>query len=144
VDNHIDDVAIAELPLAWIEFISQPAIGMTADHAVEWTPAPDGTQLVTDGRETFMRDVVWKTCCRLQEQLGRVPNADELYNRSVANYAPYLDLSKPGRGIDQLRDKCVALVKRIIAGQIRTKTDLEKAGASFAWMAARKKDLYSR
>jgi hypothetical protein len=144
VDSHIDDVPIAELPPAWIEFIKQPAIGMRADTAVEWTPTQDGTALVTDGRETFMRDVVWKAYNRLHKQLGRVPSADELYNEAAANYAPYVNLKKPGRGLDQLRDKCSALLKRITSGQIKPKTALERARESLAWMAARKKELYSR
>jgi hypothetical protein len=138
VDNHIDDVAIAELPPAWIEFIKQPAVGMKADNAVEWTPAPDGTALVSDGREAFMRDVVWKSLHRLQKKLGRLPNFDELYAEAVANYAPYVDLKKPGRGLDQLRDKCSALLKRITSGKVKPKTELEKAREALAWIAAHK------
>jgi hypothetical protein len=144
VDYHIDDVPIAKLPPAWIEFIRQPAIGMKADHAVEWTPAPNGTQLVTDGRETFMRDVVWQTYHRLQLQLGKTPPVDELYAVAAANYAPYVDLKKPGRGLDQLHDKCSALLKRIASGKIIPKTELEKARDALAWIAARKRELYSR
>jgi len=145
VDAHIDDVPLADLPKQWVRFIATASAasgGNTSE--IVWTPAPDGTPLVTDGRETFMRDVVWKTYYQLAKRHGRSPTADELYAEAVANYAPYVDLKKPGRGLDQLRHKCSALLKRFASGQIKPKTELEKARDTLAWVVARKKELYSR
>jgi hypothetical protein len=148
VDQHIDDLPLASLPMAWAEFVGTTSSSSTSDTSNEivWTRAPDGTQLVSDGRETFMRDVVWKVTNRLLQELSRPPTEDELYPAAVESYAPFVDLSKPGRGLDQLRQKCRAILRRLISGQVapRPMTDLERARASFAWMAARKQELYSR
>lgn len=145
VNHHIDDMPLADLPAAWVGFISRPATGAgNSKTAVTWTPAPDGTPLVTDGRETFMRDVVWKTYHRLIAQTHRDPTVDELYKEAVASYAPFVDLKKPGRGLDQLSEKCSALLRRIAQSKIKPKTDLERARESLTWMAARKRELYSR
>ena len=147
VDHHIDDMPLADLPAAWVDFISRPAAGGSSGKtAVTWRPAPNGSRLVTDGRETFMRDVVWQVTHRLIRELGRLPSDDELYQEAVQAYAPLVDFSKSGRGLDQLEQKCRAILRRLISGRIAPKamTDLERARASFAWMAAKNKGLYSR
>ena len=77
VDHHIDDMPLADLPAAWVDFISRPAAGGSSGKtAVTWRPAPNGSRLVTDGRETCMRDVVWQVTHRLiqrawQTSVGR-------------------------------------------------------------------------
>ena len=72
VDNHIADLPLADLPATWVEFISCGAPGGGGETEIVWTPALDGTRLVTDGRETFMRDVVWNATHRLQQEFGRI------------------------------------------------------------------------
>ena len=116
VDQHIDDLPLAILPAAWIEFIakSSSSSSLPCDTSTEivWTPAPDGTPLVRDGRETFMRDCVWRAFCTLERQLGRQPTLDELFQAAGAQYLPCADLSRAGRGADELRRKCNALLTR--------------------------------
>ena len=79
---------------------------------IVWTPAPDGTPLVRDGRETFMRDCVWRAFCTLERRLGRQPTLDELFQAAGANTCRRADLSRAGRGADELRRKCNALLTR--------------------------------
>jgi hypothetical protein len=121
-----DDVGFADLPQAWIDLIVQyvgdykftdPANLSTKQSAdlqnVQWQAAPDGTILVTDGREQFMRDQVWGTLLKMMQQTGVVPSADELLMQAVQAYMPYVDLSKPGRGLEELRIKCIAAVNKM-------------------------------
>src|ERR1044072_1944225 len=123
-DMGIGDVPIADLPQAWIDFITADAVDMSVDanvsskqvlpmKDVQWTAAPDGTTLVSDGRETFMRDKVWESVIKLMQQTGVVPTADELLVEAVQAYMPYVDLSRPGRGLDELRVKCAAAVAKL-------------------------------
>ena len=113
VDQHIDELPLANLPWAWVEFIATTSSAATnADSDIVWTPAPDGTPLVRDGRETFMRDCVWRTFCTLERRLGRQPTLDELFQAAGAQYLLSTDLSRAGRGADELRRKCNALLTR--------------------------------
>ena len=65
-----------------------------------------------DGRETFMRDCVWRAFCTLERRLGRQPTLDELFQAAGDEYLPSADLSRAGRGADELRRKCNALLTR--------------------------------
>jgi hypothetical protein len=113
VDQHIDDRPLADLPRAWIDFIATSRSSVsTASSEIVWVPAPDGTSLVRDGREGFMRDCVWRAFCKLERQLGRRPTLDELVQAASADYLPSVDLSRAGRGADELRHKCYALLTR--------------------------------
>jgi hypothetical protein len=113
VDQHINDVPLADLPSAWVEYIatSSSSANQTGREIVR-AQEPDGTFLVRDGRETFMRDCVWREFRGLERRLGRRPTLDELFEAAGTEYLPAVDLSRAGRGEDELRRKCSALLAR--------------------------------
>lgn len=114
-DLGIDDIAIADLSQTWIDFLanSKVSIKQSANTTnVSWTPAPDGTILVSDGRELFMRDQVWGTLLKMMHRSGKVPSAQALVAEAAQNYMPYIDQTRFGRGMDELRAKCVAAVAK--------------------------------
>ncbi len=113
VDQHIDDLPLAILPAAWVRLIgTSPSSTSNTSSEIIWTPAPDGTPLVRDGRETFMRDCVWRAFCKLERHLGRQPALGELFEAAGAEYLSCADLRRAGRGADELRRKCNALLTR--------------------------------
>jgi hypothetical protein len=115
VNQHIDDLPPAILPAAWIGFIAKSSsspLPCDTSTQIVWTPAPDGTPLVRDGRETFMRDCVWRAFCKLERHLGRQPALGELFEAAGAEYLSCADLRRAGRGADELRRKCNALLTR--------------------------------
>jgi Bifunctional DNA primase/polymerase, N-terminal len=113
VDQHIEDLPLADLPAAWVGFIgTSPSSTSNTSSEIVWTPAPTGTPLVRDGRETFIRDCVWRAFCTLERRLGRQPTPNELFEAAGKEYLLSVDLNRAGRGVDELRRKCNALLTR--------------------------------
>lgn len=113
-DLEMNDTPIAGLPTSWVQFITQPVTGnrSTVMPPVQWQKAADGTILVTDGRELYMRDVVWSKLMELMQN-GHLPTADELFVAAAEVYMPSIDTTKPGRGLDELLIKCRAAVAKV-------------------------------
>jgi hypothetical protein len=112
VDAHLEDVPIAELPPRWLTMILGTMPAKTTARSVE--PPLGGVVravgAVVDGRETHMRDVVYRSFCALQRALQRVPTGDELITTAWADYAASTDLSRPGRGHAAMAEKCQAIL----------------------------------
>lgn len=88
-------------------------------------PAP-----LDDGRETYMRDTVLAVMRQLIGTTGAAPTPEELFDAAWPQYAAHVDLSRAGRGKDELAQKCVAAVRRFHAGKIQGMRTLEEAVAS--------------
>lgn len=119
-DKSLDDLPFADLPQPWVDFItaspSVSGIGKSSNQSVplenvQWEPAHDGSMIVTDGREIYMRDVVWKSFNQLRTT-SHVPSPQEVYDIAVCEYMAHVDPSRPGRGTDELWRKCNEVVMR--------------------------------
>lgn len=123
VDAGLDDLAIPEAPADVVDLVCSAAGHGEANSAeVVHIQAPGTFGLpedrISDGRETYMRDTVLAVCRDLTERLGRTPSEDELTDAAWQQYSRKVDLSRPGRGKAELRNKAVYLLGRIAAGKV--------------------------
>lgn len=86
---------------------------------------------VADGRELYMHRTV--AACLLQYigENGASPSAQELFDLAWPQYERKVDLSRPGRGADEMSEKCAYAVKRFESGQIKGLRTLDEAIDTF-------------
>jgi len=124
VDCHPDECAVAECPGFILETITAPLEALTqADASVVRMPSPGifgiPQELVNDGREQYMRDTILAVALELRGSLGRLPTEDEVFDVAWPQYSAKVDLSRPGRGPEEMRDKIRYTLARLRAGQIK-------------------------
>lgn len=86
-----------------------------------------GPRRLSDGRERYMRDTVLACLIEYCGQYGAEPTAQELFDLCWPQYQRGVDLARPGRGMDELADKCATALRRFAAGQVRGVESLDKA-----------------
>jgi hypothetical protein len=93
--------------------------------AATTTPvAPIGSlgiaERLTDGRERHMLKTVMACLGEFVALRGRAPTAQELFDIAWPQYERGVDLvSRPGRGADEMAEKCRATVRRFLEGKIQ-------------------------
>jgi len=124
VDCHPDDYTPADCPSFILEVITAPLEASTvADAGIVRMPAPGifgiPQELVNNGREQYMRDTVLAVALELRGSLGRLPTEDEVFDAAWPQYSAKVDLSRPGRGPEEMRAKIRYTLTRLRAGQIK-------------------------
>lgn len=76
------------------------------------------TGKVTDGREKYMRNIVLAALIEHVGRNGAEPDADELFEAAWPIYRKHADLTRPGRGKTEFREKCGYALRRFAAGQL--------------------------
>lgn len=87
---------------------------------------------IQDGREGYMRNTILACLIEFVGTNGAAPSADELFQAAWPQYEANVDFSRPGRGQQEFRIKCVYTVQRFNAGRIPGLPTLESAVAAFA------------
>lgn len=113
-----------------IHLISSPSL-------VPSTPEPRAANSlglpgkIDDKRETYMRDTVAALLIQFIGEYGTVPTADELFEITWPQYSANVDFSRPGRGRDELMQKCRYSIRRFEEGKIRGIPDIDAAIARY-------------
>lgn len=83
------------------------------------------TGKVTDGRETHMCKIILAALITYSGESGCFPDPDELFDAAWHTYESTTDFTRPGRGADEFRHKCVTTLRRAEAGAVHGLPDLE-------------------
>lgn len=123
-DRHPEDVPVAPCPQWVADMICDPTLAPGNDEAIVHVQRRGALGLhdadvVADGREVYMRNTVLAVLTDLMGALGRLPTLDELFDVAWAQYSRNVDLTRPGRGADELRAKCRYTLARLAAGVLR-------------------------
>ena len=78
-----------------------------------------GGEVITDGREAYMRDTILAVLIEYIGENGSVPSAQELFDAAWPQYSAKADLSRPGRGKDEMARKITSTLRRFERGQLR-------------------------
>ena len=122
-DAHPEDITVAAAP-AWVQDLvcADAATHASNPTAVVHTLAPGPLGLpqdvVADGRETYMRDTILAVLRALRGRLGRSPAVEELFAEVWPQYSRKADLSRPGRGADEVMAKIRYTLRRVEAGAV--------------------------
>lgn len=84
-----------------------------------------------DDREKYMRDTVAAVLIQYIGEYGAVPTVDELFDLTWPQYSANVDFSRPGRGADELLQKCRYTIRRFEEGKIHGIPDLDAAIARY-------------
>jgi hypothetical protein len=76
------------------------------------------TGKVIDGREKYMVKLILATLIEYVGTNGTEPGTDDLFNAAWPVYRQQVDLSRPGRGEGEFKEKCNYTVRRFVQGQI--------------------------
>lgn len=129
VDAHPEEVEIAECPAWVVELVRAPIVG--ASIAGTGHPGDEPALLLgfggagslgilpaplTDGREHYMRDMVWAALASHQAH-GEMPDPEELAREVWEVYSAKVDFTRPGRGWEEMLRKCRYAVARAKAGR---------------------------
>ena len=123
-DAHPEDVAIAAAPQWVLDLVGKASAsaGATATPPAVHTlqPGPLGlpTSVIADGRESYMRDTILAVLRAMRDKLARLPTADELFAEVWPQYSRKVDLSRPGRGADEVMAKIRYTLRRVDAGAV--------------------------
>jgi len=80
-----------------------------------------------DGREAYMRDTVLAVAIELAGALERWPTGPEIAEAAWSQYEANVDLSRPGRGRDELEAKAAYLAQRLPTGAVEGAPGLAQA-----------------
>jgi len=122
-DAHPEDVGIAAAPQWVIDLVSQASPPQTSTstpivQAIQPGPLGLPSSVITDGRESYMRDTILAVLRAMRDQLGRLPTADELFAEVWPQYSRKVDLTRPGRGADEVMAKVRYTLRRVAAGAV--------------------------
>ena len=92
--------------------------------------------VINDRRERYMRDTVLAVMLQLIGETGASPTAQELFDAAWPQYSANVDLTKPGRGQDELIEKCHYVVHRFEEGRLPGLPTLDAAIAVYQKKAA--------
>lgn len=87
---------------------------------------------IKDGREKYMRDTVLAVLGEYIGQNGCAPTAQELFDAVWPQYEDGADLTRAGRGKEELAEKCQYTLKRFEVGRIRGLETLDIAIEHYA------------
>ena len=122
-DAHPEDVTVAAAADWVVSLCCGPASASTDQpaaivHALHPGPLGLPTSVVADGRETYMRDTILAVLRALRDCLGRSPTADELFAEVWPQYSRKVDLTRAGRGADEVMAKIRYTLRRVQAGAV--------------------------
>lgn len=103
---------------------SQPKIDTSA---ITGTSSSSLVSKLEDGRERYMRDTVMAVMLEYIGENGCAPDPQELFDATWPQYEDGADLSRAGRGKDELAEKCRYTLKRLEEGRIRGLETIDKA-----------------
>ena len=123
VDLHPEDITVSRPPDALIAYLADKATERPTSQESRAVPqaGPFGIDqmVLADGRERYMRDTILAVCNGLRKRLGRLPSEAELQSEAWPQYASRVDLTRPGRGLDEFNRKVAYTLRRAEAGQIK-------------------------
>ena len=122
-DTHPEDVLIAAAP-NWVQDLvcaaatpsARPPAAVVHTNALGPLGLPQ--DVVADGRETYMRDTILAVLSALRGRLGRSPTAEELFAEVWPQYSRKVDLSRAGRGAEEVMAKIRYTLRRVEAGAV--------------------------
>jgi hypothetical protein len=121
-DFHPDETAISDAPQWVVDLVCGSVVGNAADTPVIHTLRAGALGMpeavVSDGREQYMRDTILAVLRDMRDWLQRLPTADELFEHVWPQYSARVDLTRPGRGADEVKRKCEYTLKRVSAGLV--------------------------
>jgi hypothetical protein len=122
-DAHPEDVAIAPAPQWVLDLVRQvSATGASPSTPLIQAAQPGAlglpTTVIADGRESYMRDTILAVLRAMRDQLGRLPTADELFAEVWPQYSRKVDLTRPGRGANEVMAKIRYTLHRVAAGAV--------------------------
>jgi hypothetical protein len=122
-DAHPEDVDMAPAPSWVLDLVLQASssgasTGTAIIHAAQPGPLGLPTSVIADGRESYMRDTILAVLRAMRDQLGRLPTADELFAEVWPQYSRKVDLTRPGRGADEVMAKIRYTLRRVDAGAV--------------------------
>jgi hypothetical protein len=91
-----------------------------------------GAEQITDGREAYMRDTILAVLIQWVGENGAVPEPQELFDAAWPQYSAKADLTRPGRGQDEMRRKVTSTLRRFERGQLRGLPDMDAVVARYA------------
>ena len=95
---------------------------------------------ILDGREGYMRDLLLAVFIELVGTTGATPTAQELFDAAWPQYAKAVDMSRPGRGPDEMSRKASYLMARFEAGRLPGFRDLDAVVAEWQRKEARRQE----
>lgn len=90
-----------------------------------------GGEVITDGREAYMRDTVLAVLIQYIGENGTVPSEQELFDAAWPQYAAKVDFSRPGRGQAEMARKIASTLRRFERGQLRGLPDMDAVVARY-------------
>ncbi len=134
-DAHPEDVAIAPVPQWVLDLVRQASPGQPSNstpivQAIQPGPLGLPSSVITDGRESYMRDTILAVLRSLRDQLGRLPTADELFAEVWPQYSRKVDLTRSGRGAHEVMAKVRYTLRRVAAGAVAGLPALPASSAS--------------
>jgi len=109
---------------------TKPAAERQAAHGTNSLGLSDDK--IVDGREAYMRDTVMACFVEYVGENGAEPEPGELFDIVWPQYSAKADLvGRPGRGADEVMDKCVQICRRFARGQLPHLPDLNAVVASY-------------
>lgn len=120
LDNsyHLDAIAIPRPEGKRTHNAGDVNIGGAEIHTVQKGSLGLTTQ-IDDGRETYMRSLVMAHFCEFVAENGTTPTPQELFESVWPIYSRNTDLSRAGRGANEVAAKCQYILKRFEAGELR-------------------------
>jgi hypothetical protein len=89
------------------------------------------TGKIDDGREAYMRDTVLAVFIEYVGTHGCEPDAQDLFDLVWPQYSAKVDLTREGRGADEVAKKCAQLLRRFSAGRLRGLPDIDAVAARY-------------
>lgn len=80
------------------------------------------TGTINDGRERYMRNTILAVLVEFIGTTGTTPSAEELFDAAWSQYSVHVDLSRPGRGREEMARKVQSTLRRFERGQLRDRT----------------------
>ena len=77
------------------------------------------TGVLDDGREAYMRDTIMAVLVEIIGTTGSVPSVQELFDAAWPQYSAKVDLSRPGRGPDEMHRKIQSTLRRFDRGNLK-------------------------
>lgn len=118
-DAEVGDNRLKEVPISVSEVSDDNAFGIPRE-------------VIDDGRESFMFRMVNAAFISFIGENGAVPTVDELVRDVWPVYSKKVDLSRPGRGLNELHAKCRSIIQRFERGEHTRFKTLDDVLAAFA------------
>jgi hypothetical protein len=89
------------------------------------------TGVIDDGREKYMRDTILAVMIQWIGETGAAPTDQELFDAAWPQYSAKVDLSRPGRGQEEMVRKIRSTLRRFDRGQLKGLPDMDAAASRY-------------